>query len=47
MTLVRFDPLRELASMQDRVNRVLFACVEELAIENARLRESLVRRAER
>jgi len=29
---------------QDRVNRALFACIEELAIENARLRRALVAR---
>lgn len=28
---------------QDRVNRMLFSCVEELAIENARLRQDLQR----
>jgi hypothetical protein len=32
---------------QDRVNRMLVACVEELAIENARLRRDLDRIAER
>jgi hypothetical protein len=29
---------------QDRLNRVLFACIEELAIENARLRRDMVAR---
>jgi hypothetical protein len=28
---------------QQRVNRILFACLEELAIENARLRQDLRR----
>jgi len=28
---------------QERVNRMLFACLEELAIENARLRQDLLR----
>ena len=32
---------------QDRVNRMLVACVEELAIENARLRRDLARLGER
>ncbi|HEX4348170.1 MAG TPA: hypothetical protein VHZ73_11400 [Vicinamibacterales bacterium] len=30
---------------QQRVNRLLFACIEELAIENARLRQDLARDA--
>jgi hypothetical protein len=32
---------------QDHLNRVLFACIEELAIENARLRQALAARADR
>jgi hypothetical protein len=32
---------------QERVNRLLVACIEELAIENARLRRDLGRRDER
>lgn len=32
---------------QERVNRMLIACVEELAIENARLRRDVVRQSER
>ena len=32
---------------QQRVNRVLFACLEELAIENARLRQDLRRLADK
>jgi len=32
---------------QDRLNRMLIACIEELAIENARLRRDLMRIAER
>jgi hypothetical protein len=30
---------------QDHLNRVLFACIEELAIENARLRREMMTRA--
>lgn len=36
-----YDYSRENFKRQDRVNRVLFACVEELAIENAELRKRL------
>ena len=32
---------------QDHLNRVLFACIEELAIENARLRREVTARAPR
>jgi hypothetical protein len=32
---------------QQRINRVLFACLEELAIENARLRQDLERLADK
>jgi hypothetical protein len=32
---------------QDRLNRMLVACVEELAIENARLRRDLIRLGDR
>lgn len=32
---------------QQRVNHVLFACVQELAIQNAELRRELARRADR
>jgi hypothetical protein len=32
---------------QERVNQVLFACIEELAIENARLRQELSRLSEK
>ena len=32
---------------QERVNRMLVACIEELAIENARLRRDLARLGER
>ena len=32
---------------QQRLNRVLFACLEELAIENARLRQDLSRSADK
>ena len=32
---------------QQRINRLLYACIEELAIENARLRAEVLRAAER
>jgi hypothetical protein len=35
-----FEYSQENFRRQDRLNRVLFACIEELAIENARLRQS-------
>jgi hypothetical protein len=37
-----FEYSRENFSRQQRVNEILFACVEELAIENARLRQRAV-----
>jgi hypothetical protein len=36
-----FEYSQENFRRQDRLNRVLFACLEELAIENARLRRAL------
>jgi hypothetical protein len=36
-----FEYSRDNFERQQRVNRVLFACVQELAIENARLRQDL------
>jgi hypothetical protein len=33
-----YDYNRENFRRQERVNRILFACIEELAIENAKLR---------
>jgi hypothetical protein len=40
-----FEYSRENFRRQDHLNRVLFACIEELAIENARLRRTLGTRA--
>jgi Trm5-related predicted tRNA methylase len=40
-----FEYSQENFRRQDRVNRVLFACVEELAIENARLRQAIAARS--
>ena len=39
-----YEYLAENLRRQHRINRLLFACVEELAIENARLRRDLERR---
>jgi hypothetical protein len=39
-----FEYSQENFRRQDRLNRVLFACLEELAIENARLRRALASR---
>ena len=39
-----FDFSRENFRRQERVNRLLAACIEELALENARLRQELKRR---
>ena len=36
-----FEYSQENFRRQDRLNRILFACIEELALENARLRRSL------
>jgi hypothetical protein len=46
MPLMRwlFDYSRENFRRQQRVNRILAACIEELAIENVRLRQELTRR---
>ena len=40
-----FEYSQENFRRQDRLNRVLFACIEELAIENARLRQTLAARS--
>jgi hypothetical protein len=40
-----FEYSRDNFERQRRVNRVLFACVQELAVETARLRQELDRRA--
>jgi len=40
-----FEYSQENFRRQDHLNRVLFACIEELAIENARLRRALGARA--
>jgi len=47
MPLLRwlFEYSRDNFERQRRVNQVLFACVQELAIETARLRQELQRRA--
>jgi len=39
-----FEYSQENFRRQDRLNRVLFACIEELALENARLRRALAAR---
>jgi hypothetical protein len=39
-----FEYSQENFRRQDHLNRVLFACIEELALENARLRRDLQRR---
>ena len=36
-----FEYSQENFRRQDRLNRILFACIEELALENARLRRSI------
>src|SRR5262245_45428552 len=41
-----FEYSQENFRRQDRLNRVLFACIEELAIENARLRKSICGRGD-
>jgi len=38
------DYTRENFRRQQRVNRILFACIEELAMENARLRQEMTER---
>jgi hypothetical protein len=40
-----FEYAQENFRRQDHLNRVLFACIEELALENARLRRALGARA--
>jgi len=39
-----YEHVAENLRRQHRINRLLFACIEELAIENARLRRDLERR---
>ena len=39
-----FEYSQENFRRQDHLNRILFACIEELAIENARLRRELAKR---
>src|SRR5262249_20053300 len=41
-----FEYSQENFRRQDRLNRVLFACIEELALENARLRGALAARSQ-
>jgi hypothetical protein len=41
-----FDYSRENFRRQQRVNRILISCVEELAVENARLQQQLQRRGD-
>jgi len=40
-----FEYSRDNFERQRRVNQVLFACVQELAVETARLRQELQRRS--
>jgi len=40
-----FEYSQENFRRQDHLNRLLFACIEELAIENARLRRDLAKRS--
>ena len=40
-----FEYSQENFRRQDHLNRVLFACLEELALENARLRRTIAARA--
>lgn len=44
MTRWLFEYSQDNFRRQDHLNRILFACIEELAIENARLRQDLQRR---
>ena len=39
--IVHYDYTADNFARQERVNRMLVACIEELAIENARLRRDL------
>lgn len=45
MTRWLFEYSQENFRRQDHLNRVLFACIEELAIENARLQRELAKRS--
>ena len=40
-----FEYSQENFRRQDHLNRILFACIEELAIENARLRREIAKRS--
>ena len=44
MTRWLYDYLLDNLRRQQRINRLVFACVEELAVENARLRQDMERR---
>jgi hypothetical protein len=44
MTRWLFEYSQENFRRQDRLNRILFACIEELALENARLHRELAKR---
>ena len=44
MTRWLFEYSQDNFRRQDHLNRILFACIEELALENARLRRDLQRR---
>ena len=44
MTRWLFEYSQDNFRRQDHLNRILFACIEELALENARLRRDLERR---
>jgi hypothetical protein len=45
MTRWLFEYSQENFRRQDHLNRVLFACIEELALENARLRRDLAKKS--
>ncbi len=45
MTRWLFEYSQENFRRQDHLNRVLFACIEELALENARLRRDLTKKS--
>lgn len=45
MTRWLFEYSQENFRRQDHLNRVLFACIEELAIENSRLRRDLAKKS--
>jgi hypothetical protein len=45
MTRWLFEYSQENFRRQDHLNRILFACIEELALDNARLRRDLAKKA--